>query len=199
MNTDDATRAAVLDAAGRMFFRTGAAGFTMDRLAAELRMSKKTVYRYFPSRSALLLALLETVGERMDRDTRAVVEDTEADPATKLERLVRVFGRHLSVLGPPQVEAFRRDPVLWERATRMRAERILGPVRQVLEEGTERGQVRSEVRPEIATHFVPILIERLAQSDAVVESTASVGEVLEQLGLILARGLFRPPGREGER
>lgn len=198
MGTAESARASIIEAAGRMFFRMGAAGFTMDRLAAELRMSKKTLYRFFPSRAALLAALLEGMGERMDRDTRAVVEDAGLTPASKFERLVGVFGRHLSPLGPPQVEVFRRDPVLWEQATRMRAERILGPVRQVLEEGVERGEVRSEVRADMVTHFVPVLIERLAQSDAVAESSVSVGEVLEQLGLILTRGLFRTEEREGE-
>lgn len=185
-------REAILTAAAKLLFRLGAAGFTMDRLARELRMSKKTLYRHFESRNALLIALLDVIGERVDRETQAVLADRTLDSAAKLERLVNVFGRHLSTLDASRIEVFRRDPVLWNHATSVRQDRIIAPIRRVLEEAVERGEVRPEVRPEMVTHFVPVLVELLAQSEAVVESSVSVGEVLEQFGTILTRGMFRP-------
>lgn len=51
-------RAALTAAAGRVFMKEGFAGATMERIAAEAGMSKRTLYRFFPDKTAALEALL---------------------------------------------------------------------------------------------------------------------------------------------
>lgn len=51
-------RAAILDAAGEVFDRTGIDDFTMDEVAASLALAKGTLYRYVPTREGLLLAVI---------------------------------------------------------------------------------------------------------------------------------------------
>ncbi|MGH3575538.1 MAG: TetR/AcrR family transcriptional regulator [Pseudonocardiaceae bacterium] len=49
----------IVEAAGRLFFAPGVARVSMDDLARELGMSKKTIYRHFPDRRSLLAAVLD--------------------------------------------------------------------------------------------------------------------------------------------
>ncbi|MBN8646248.1 MAG: helix-turn-helix transcriptional regulator, partial [Planctomycetes bacterium] len=51
-------RARLLAAARAHFFAAGYSALTMDDLAAELGMSKKTLYVYFPGKDALIEAIL---------------------------------------------------------------------------------------------------------------------------------------------
>lgn len=54
----EARRGALIAAAGRVFLRDGYAGATMERIATEAGMSKRTLYRFFPDKRAALEALL---------------------------------------------------------------------------------------------------------------------------------------------
>jgi AcrR family transcriptional regulator len=54
-----ARRAEILDAAREVFDRGEVDAFTMDDVAAALELAKGTLYRYFPTREGLLLALAD--------------------------------------------------------------------------------------------------------------------------------------------
>lgn len=54
-----ARRSQILDAARAVFDRGEVDEFTMDAVAAELDLAKGTLYRYFPTREGLLLALAD--------------------------------------------------------------------------------------------------------------------------------------------
>ena len=56
---DDAALKRITTAARQHFFAHGFRGVTMDDLARELGMSKKTVYASFPSKADLLRAVAE--------------------------------------------------------------------------------------------------------------------------------------------
>ncbi len=60
---------AILEAAMRLLADGGLTAFTTDRLAAEARVSKSSIYRRWPDKKAVFLALMHHWG------SRAVVED----------------------------------------------------------------------------------------------------------------------------
>jgi AcrR family transcriptional regulator len=53
------TRARILEAVDRLFYRQGIRAVGVDAIAAELGISKKTLYRHFPSKDDLIVAYLE--------------------------------------------------------------------------------------------------------------------------------------------
>ncbi|GJD50002.1 HTH-type transcriptional regulator BetI [Methylobacterium crusticola] len=67
-------RGRILDAAERCFVRGGFHRTTMQDVAAEAQMSPGNLYRYFPSKDAIVAGLAE-------RDRAAVAEDFSALPA----------------------------------------------------------------------------------------------------------------------
>jgi AcrR family transcriptional regulator len=70
---------AILDSAGRQLAETGPAALSVRAVARDLGMASSAVYRYFPSRDALLTALLI---EAYD-DLGAAVEHADADVADR--------------------------------------------------------------------------------------------------------------------
>jgi AcrR family transcriptional regulator len=52
-------RARILEAVDRLFYRQGIRAVGVDAIAAELGISKKTLYRHFPSKDDLIVAYLE--------------------------------------------------------------------------------------------------------------------------------------------
>jgi AcrR family transcriptional regulator len=79
--SDADRRTQLIDAAETVFLETGFHASTMDDIARQAGMSKKTVYQVFPSKSGLFEALL------MDRCSLHMVsiEDDERPPAAVLQ------------------------------------------------------------------------------------------------------------------
>src|ERR1700709_127446 len=48
----------ILDTAGRLFYGQGIRAVGVDTIAAEIGISKRTLYNYFPSKDALITAYL---------------------------------------------------------------------------------------------------------------------------------------------
>jgi AcrR family transcriptional regulator len=140
-------RAEVLEAAGRLLFDEGMAGFTYERVAAESGASRTTLHKWWPSRGALALeAYHETV-----RGTLAFPDtgDLAADLGTQLRAFVHLLtrtpaGRVIAEL----VGAMQTDP---ELAAAFR-ERYSGPRRalavEVVERARDRGRLRADVDAE---------------------------------------------------
>ena len=61
-------RASILRAARPILLRDGLGGTTLDRVAAEGRIAKMTLYRHFPSKEALFAGLVAAMCEYMRED-----------------------------------------------------------------------------------------------------------------------------------
>jgi AcrR family transcriptional regulator len=144
----EATKARILEAAMRCVERSGVSGMTMEDVAAESGMVRKTVYLAFGNRTALLDAVLkQRVGINVER-VRLIV----AGCATLDEAIVKGCIWHLQLL--------RKDKVLVsiiENAHGTDAERFLGgPASPVLgmmltiwQEAFARARARGELRTDL--------------------------------------------------
>ncbi|HKE72796.1 MAG TPA: TetR/AcrR family transcriptional regulator [Acidimicrobiales bacterium] len=80
-------RARILDAALGLVSELGSAGTSMRRLAAACGLNVATIYHYFPSKAALLRALVaeQRYGERL------AVDEPPADPALPVSERFAAF------------------------------------------------------------------------------------------------------------
>lgn len=119
------TRAAVTDAAKRLFLRDGFAATTVAAVAAEARVSVETIYKGFGGKPGLVRAICEN--ELAGGELRTRLPLTEPDPRT----VIRGWGS-LSAEVAPQVApillllraAAATDPVMAELQTEMDAGRL---------------------------------------------------------------------------
>jgi TetR/AcrR family transcriptional regulator, fatty acid metabolism regulator protein len=70
----------IIDAAGKILTESGIGGLTTKKLALEMGFSEAAIYRHFPSKEAIILALLEYLRENMSTrlsalDSNLSVED----------------------------------------------------------------------------------------------------------------------------
>ena len=61
----DSKRRAIIDGACRVFLAEGFGGANMDAVAAAARVSKMTVYRYFPSKELLFAGVVRDMCDRI--------------------------------------------------------------------------------------------------------------------------------------
>jgi AcrR family transcriptional regulator len=136
----DRTAAAILDAAAHALAQHGA-NANMAEVAATAGISRATLYRYYPTREALIDEL--TAKAVADTGTRIADAGLDRCPVPEaLERAVRAIlasGERYAVLLREQSQ---RDPA--------EADRLIGdPLRAVLARGIEEGVLRNDIPAEV--------------------------------------------------
>lgn len=74
-------RAQILSAAQTIFLSEGYVLASMDRIAALGKMTKQTLYRYFPSKIALFQATLQAMGTSLDESYTTHLQHDDIDVA----------------------------------------------------------------------------------------------------------------------
>jgi AcrR family transcriptional regulator len=138
----DDTRARIMDTAEALFRRIGYAKTAVADIAAELKMSPANVYRFFPSKNAIIEAICQRcLGELEDRAWG--VARSRGTAAERIERLVlEILAYHRE---NHLVEQQVNDMVLaaielsWD-AIRAHKEHMRMVFEAILREGVERGE-----------------------------------------------------------
>ncbi len=136
----------IVAAARRHFFNHGFRNVTMDDLAEELGMSKKTLYGCFPSKAVLLRAVLMDKFRDIERDLDRIMSECSADVLVALHRLLACVQRHTEEIQPPFVRDIRREAPeifgLVESHRRDVIERYFG---RLFNEGRRAGIIRKDI------------------------------------------------------
>jgi AcrR family transcriptional regulator len=95
-------RREILETARAVLKKGGMAALTLGSVAGELGMTKQAIYHYFPSKEALVRAL---VTELLDEEIEFLVNavESEKDPAKVLGTLIRAFHSYYA----DRLDAFR--------------------------------------------------------------------------------------------
>jgi TetR/AcrR family transcriptional repressor of mexCD-oprJ operon len=128
--------AVIIDAAAHVFSTDGAQANMAD-VAAAAGVARATVYRYFPTRQALLDELGRVaLDEANGRLTAARIEQVE--PEEGVRRVVRALVEVGDAFTVVARERVRPDGEEFEH-------RLFEPIRRVLERGQEQGTIRADI------------------------------------------------------
>ena len=143
---DDDVAARIIAVARQYFFAHGFRGVTMDDLAGELGMSKKTLYAFFPTKTDLLRAVLLDKFRRVEADLQLIVTVFPNDMLDSLRQLLACLQRHTEEIRPPFVRDIRREaPQLFELVQTRRRQIIERYFGSLLEGCRKAGIVRKDI------------------------------------------------------
>ena len=138
----DDTRARIVETADALFRRLGFAKTAVADIAAELGMSPANVYRFFPSKNAIVEAICQRCLSELDTRVWAIAR-SPGTAASRLERLfVEIFSYHRDNL---ITEKRVHDIVLvamennWA-AIEAHTEMIRAVIEKILRDGIEKGE-----------------------------------------------------------
>lgn len=158
----------LLEAAERLFLARGIEDISIDDITREAGVAKGSFYRYFPSKEALVRALLQPARERVvNAFMRAVEQLHAAADAAEVGPIYTRLGRELLValLGTPTITRLylqeSRAPAVHARVPVRELEaEVAGLALQVTEAAFSRGLIRS-TPPEVSTLAIIGAAERL--------------------------------------
>jgi AcrR family transcriptional regulator len=143
---DDNAGVRIIAVARQHFFAHGFRGVTMDDLAGELGMSKKTLYASFPTKIDLLRAVLLDKFRRVEADLQRIAARFSDDMFDSLHQLLACLQRHTEEIQPAFVRDIRREaPQMFELVQTRRRQIIQTYFGSLLDECRKAGIVRKDI------------------------------------------------------
>jgi AcrR family transcriptional regulator len=153
---DPAVWQRIVASARKHFMAHGFRGVTMDDLAAELGMSKKTLYAHFASKTELLQSVLDDKLRSADADFGQVAAESAADFPGALHSLLACLRKHSEELQPPFLRDMAREaPELFQMVQTRRRGLIQRHFGKLLTEGRKAGMIRKDIPTDL---MIEILI-----------------------------------------
>ena len=145
-SVDQASVRRVVAVARRQFLAHGFRSVSMDDLAAELGMSKKTLYVSFPSKAALIEAVLKDKFREVEADLGQVAKGQAANVEVALHQFLDCLQRHTAEIQPAFVRDIGREtPELFQLIEQRRRELIRCYFGGLFEDGKKTGMIRSDI------------------------------------------------------
>lgn len=189
----NSTRRRVLEAARGHFFHHGFRNVTMDDLAAELGVSKKTLYAHFPGKDALLESVLNDKFSRVSARLAQAQGQTPGDFGGRLQAMLGAMQEELAELKPPFVRDMRlKAPHVFERLQKRRAKLIETHFGALFRAGQHSGDVRRDIPAALMIESILAAIQAIMNPPKLEEIGLSPKEAFAGVIGIVLRGVLHP-------
>jgi len=181
-------RQQILESAIRVF-NTGGIKFTMDDLAKNLGMSKKTIYTVFRDKNELFLAMVTYLFDGIKAAEQAIVEDPSLTTLDKITRILSVMPEGYKDIDLRRLYLLKdKYPAIYKQVE-LRLEGGWESTIALLEQGMEEGVIRRVSIP-IVKMMLEASLEQFFQRDILVRNDLTYQEGLEEVVGILLQGII---------
>lgn len=180
----------ILEAAIVVFQKKGMK-FTMDDVARELGMSKKTIYKVFKDKEEMFLAMVDYLFDRIKDSEQKVIQDEKLGTLEKLKKLLGVMPESYKELDFTQLYLIRdKYPNIYRQVER-RLETGWETTIALLEQGMKEGVIRKIEIPIFKVMFESSL-EQFFQRDILKQNHITYQKALDEVVSILVEGIANP-------
>lgn len=153
------SKARILAFASELFMRYGVRSVTMDELAQQMGISKKTIYQSFRNKRELVTAVADDYFKKETEASEEIIT-LSTDAIDELVRIVNWSIKVISSLSPNLVFEIRKYyPKAWEIFNQFQRGYIFEKVRNNLLRGIEEGLYRQSLNIDIITGLRLLEIE----------------------------------------
>ena len=171
--------------------------FTMDDIARELKISKKTIYVSFKDKETLFIATVDYLFDSIKEAESSVAEDTTLTTVEKLEKLMGVMPDSYKDIHFAELYVLKdKYPKIYKRVSK-RLESGWEITIALLEKGMQEGTIRRIPVPVFKTMFEATL-EHFFEQDVLVKNKISYGKALQNVIEILLYGVATDKARSYE-
>lgn len=162
--------------------------FTMDEIAAELKISKKTIYKYFKSKDEIIV---EYFNEIIETDKNNTLESIKKD-FSFVEKLNAIVYSYHKFRLPAIVldEAHKFYYAEWEKVQKLRDFK-LNLIETTIKEGIEQGVLRSDIEVNMITLILESVSNTFLDYQFLSKNDMTMKEAMNQVMTILLHGILK--------
>lgn len=196
MKTDKRKEIELIDSVAQLFMRLGIKSLTMEEIARQLGVSKKTLYKYASDKKELVAKAVQLV---IDDEECALSEMHKAE-GTAIDKIFAIntmISEKLQTIQPAVIFDMQKYyPEAWAIMEKHKCVFIHNQIKENLEEGIEEGLYRKNMDPELVTRIYVTLINSIFDSSLYSLSSHSFKEMHTEVARYHLRGITNEKGVE---
>ncbi len=139
----------IIATAETLFLRYGFKRVTMDDIAREMAISKKTIYQYFKDKNEIVCSVTE---QYLAKENEAIValEEESENVIEYLVMLSKELRRHIAAIHPAAMDDLKKYfPQGWKIFVKYKRDYFLKSMIKTLNKGMDEGYFRRNMNPEV--------------------------------------------------
>jgi len=191
MNETDTIRRRIIRAASTLFFSRGFAKVTVDEIAAELGISKKTLYQHFASKDALLQAVVRGMINDVAAEVEALLNDDGMDFIDQLIGLMRLMTARVSLISKQFADDMQKHaPKLWREVEQFRYRKVMANFGRLVRKGQAAGAIRRDVDPELLAVIFAATIQGVVNPQNLARLPYTASQLFQAVGRTMFIGIL---------
>ena len=176
-------------------FREGFYKTTMDEVASELGMSKKTIYKFFPSKDDLVMAIAKHFMNRMkNKILPALTSDKNA--IEKLGELIKILAGASEKISTKRMEEMKKHfPEIWNEIDRFRTKMMFENITKVIDQGKKEG-LFIDYPTNIIMNILVASVRTIVTPDFILNNNFSIIEAARSAFKIIIGGIVTEKGKK---
>lgn len=180
-------RGIILEGTLQVFNQSGLK-FTMDDIAALLKISKKTIYTVFHDKEELFLAMVDYLFDKIKESEREVVENEELGTVEKVRAILSVLPEGYKDVDFRQLYLLKdKYPKIYKQVE-LRLETGWEATIALIEQGMKEGCIR-RIKIPILKMMLEASLEQFFQRDILIRNEISYKDALDEVVGILTEGI----------
>lgn len=193
---DNEPKERILEIAKDRFFKMGFNKVTLDELSGDLGISKKTMYKFFPSKDELVKAVVWMMAHRIENEVRRISEQDKPF-VHRLADLVLFIGTTVGRLSKSfQQDMKRFAPVIWVEVEKFRQEKIVGKVVDMIRQAKKENVFRKDINDEVIVMMLTNCFQSILIPEVLAEHAFSPKEAMYTIFHVIFEGSLTEEARK---
>lgn len=184
----------ILTKSEELFLRYGLKSVTMDDIARELGVSKKTLYQYVVNKTDLIEQIFQQSFEEKRRIMRQIEEDAQ-NAIDELLNIAKYIVQEIRKLSPTVVYDLNKYyKTTWMQMESLHKQHIYGVIKKNVEKGIEQGLYRSDLHPDVIAKLYVGNTLLITEEDNFSEQSYNMELVFRECFTYHIHGIASPEG-----
>ena len=193
MDKDSQSKEKILEQGFETITQNGVRFFTVESLAAHLGMSKKTIYKFFPSKDILIEKIFDYFTSMIKRKLNKIIE-SDMDPVEKYTTIMNFIISKVSRMSMGKlVEVQNRHPVIWKKFVVFR-QGLTQDFATIFIEAQEKGFARKDIDMNIVATIYMNIVNSTFQPEFFLQNNLAPVDTINIFVNLITEGMFTEKG-----
>ncbi|MFA6542762.1 MAG: TetR/AcrR family transcriptional regulator [Bacteroidota bacterium] len=195
--SDIELKSRILEVAKEYFFNNGFSKISMDEFAQSMGMSKKTIYKFFPSKDELIREITHGKMTSIHQSCLKWHEDKSIDFMDRIRGITAQVSSEMRSMKPQfYLDLQRTMPDVWKEVDQFRSERILQDFSEMIREGVSLGVFRDDINIEVLVLMYSNAMQSIINPEILAKLPITASQAYEAIIDIVFGGVFTQQAKE---
>lgn len=190
------TKKRILEKSHDMFQAFGISKVTMEEIASNLGISKKTLYKHFTNKEHIIRELVESVKCDIEEKFEKIFADESTDFIQKLQSVLDTIGENIKRMqGNLTQDIIKNHPEIWKSIQEFKRKKSHGQFTKLIQQGIKEGFIKADTNSQVVVLIYSAAINEILVPEVLSQLPLTSHQVYDQIIKTLFEGILSEKGR----